>query len=498
MYVIHIASELAPVAKIGGLADVISGLSRQLSLSGHDVDIIIPKYDCMDSDSVQDLEIVYQNMRSYYQGAWHANTIWVGWVGNIKIYFIDAHHPKYFFARGCIYGCEDDLDRFLYFSRAAMEFLYKENKVPDVLHIHDWQSAAIALLARDLYQDWGYKIPRIVFTIHNLAYQGKCLPSDLSKIGLDGYPYLVPDKLQDRFTPHDLNLLKGAVVYSNAVTTVSPSYAQEILNPGRDEGLGEILNNHKEKLVGILNGIDGAYWNPETDPLLPANFSSREVPLDQQDRKTIDKKAFIKKVLREHLSLEELHRPIIGCIARLVPQKGLDLIKHSIFRTLEMGGQFVFLGSGPIPSINSEFHQIKHQFADHPHVHLILQQDEKLAHWMYGGCDMMIIPSIFEPCGLVQMISLRYGTVPIVHKTGGLADTIHDIDYSDLPEDQRNGYSFETPDNEGVNSALDRAIRKWFDNPDQWRKLMICCMNMDYSWKSSVDKYLELYRIESN
>ncbi|GAB4232634.1 MAG: glycogen synthase GlgA [Chlamydiales bacterium] len=493
MYIINIASELAPIAKVGGLADVIGGLSSQLSSMGHSVDIIIPKYDCMYSDGVQDLDVAYQELKSYYKGSWYSNTIWIGWVGSLKVYFVDPHHPRYFFDRGCTYGCDDDIERFLYFSRTAMEFLYKEGKKPDIIHIHDWQTAAIAPLYRDLYANWGFHRSKLIFTIHNIAYQGKCSANDLESIGLDGKAYLNKDKLQDNFQSHIVNLIKGGITFSDVVTTVSPSYARDILSQKEGQGLEETLYNCREKVHGILNGLDYNYWNPETDPHLPANYSSREIPQVKGDRNTLDKKAYVKKELREKLMLEELHRPIIGCIARLVPQKGLDLIKYAIECVVEKGGQFVFLGSGPIPSINKEFHELRHQYSDHPHISLILQHDETVAHRIYAASDMLLVPSLFEPCGLVQLIALRYGAVPIVHKTGGLSDTIIDVDNNDGRINEANGYLFEKPTPQAMSEAIERAISCWYKKPDFWRRLMIRSMNMDFSWRLSAEKYISLY-----
>ncbi len=494
MYIINIASELAPIAKVGGLADVLLGLSRELSWKGHDVDIIIPKYDCMDTEGIRDLSIYNDNLPSFYEGTTFPNTIWKGWVENLKVYFIEPRHPAHFFHRGCFYGCEDDADRYLYFSRVAMEFIYRENLRPDIIHLHDWQTAAIAPLYYGPYQSLGFKGPKIVFTIHNIEYQGHCSIYNLDKIGLNGKDYLTQDKMQDSLYKDAINLVKGGIIYSDYITTVSPSYAEEVLTPAGGRGLDNTLRKYKAKFSGILNGIDYSYWNPEIDRYLPAHFSPREVPTNKKDRNTLDKKAYIKNNLRERLFLAEEHRPILGCIARLVPQKGIELIKHSLYHTLDRGGQFILLGSSPIPSINSEFQELKHRFSDHSRVHLILHHNEELAHLIYAASDMFIVPSLFEPCGLTQMIALKYGTVPIVRKTGGLADTIFDVDQSGKPFDQTNGYVFENPDPREMELTLDRAFNCWFYEPDKWRKLMTNGMKIDFSWNEPSNKYLGVYK----
>ncbi len=491
MHIVHIASELAPIAKVGGLADVLLGLCRELSWKEHDVDIIIPKYDCMDSEQVRDMVVDLADLKTYYNGDWYSTTVWSGWVENLKVYFIEPHHPRHFFDRGCFYGCDDDIERYLFFCRAAIEFLYKKNMRPHVIHLHDWQTSAIAVLYAEIYKKLGYNAIRIVTTIHNIEYQGRCASYDLDRIGLNGIEL---SKLKDDLYPEALNLLKGAIVYSDFITTVSPTYAQEVLIPPAGKGLEKILNKNKAKFIGILNGIDYSYWNPEIDRFLPAHFSSREIPANKQDRNTIDRKAFLKKVLREKLSLAEEHRPLVGCVARLVPQKGIELIKHGLHHTIDRGGQFVLLGTSPIPSINAEFHALKHQFADHPHVNLTLHHQEELAHLIFAGSDMFIVPSLFEPCGLTQMISLKYGSIPIVRRTGGLKDTIVDVDTSGKPIEETNGYTFDDPTKTSFDGALDRAIDCWYQNPDKWRRLMVHGMNIDFSWNKPSNVYLQIYR----
>lgn len=490
MHIVHLASEMAPLAKVGGLADVVLGLCRELSRKGHDVDIIIPKYDCMDSNQIRDLTVDTTDLLSFFDGKTYSNTVWVGWVENLKVYFIDPHHPKHYFNRGCFYGCDDDTERYLYFCRAALEFLSHKKKTPDVLHIHDWQTAAAAVLYQDIYKSKGFNHCKSVFTIHNIDYQGRCASWDLDRIGLNPRSY---SDMKDPLYPEALNLLKGAIIYSDQVTTVSPTYAKEVLTPSGGKGLETVLLKYKDKFSGILNGIDYSYWNPETDSFIPSHYSSREIPANKNDRNTLDKKAFIKRVLREQLNLVEEHRPLIGVVTRLIPQKGIELIKHAMFHSVDHGCQFVLLGSSPIPSINAEFHSLKHQFADHPNISLTLHHQEELAHLIYAGSDMFLVPSLFEPCGLTQMISLRYGSVPIVRKTGGLADTIFDVDYSGLPFDKTNGYVFDDPDNNGINSALNRAIDCWYHQPDRWRQLIINGMNMNFSWDKPSDAYLKIY-----
>lgn len=493
MHIIHIASELAPIAKVGGLGDVILGLCRELSWKGYDVDIIIPYYDCTDSNQIRDLTIINSELNSYYAGEWTTNTIWMGWVENLKVYFIEPHHHRHFFNRGCFYGCEDDIERFLYFSRAAMEFIFKAQLQPDIIHLHDWQTAAISPLYYKMYRQLGLVKPKMVFTIHNIEYQGKCSPRDLNHIGLDGQEELQPDNMQDSKDPNIINLLKGGIIYSDYTTTVSPSYAKEVLTSKEGRGLEDTLQKCQGKFKGILNGIDYSFWNPEIDRYLPSHYSSREIPANKKDHNTLNKKAYIKRYLREKLMLDDAHRPIVGCIARLVPQKGIDLIEHALKYCIEHDGQFVLLGSSPIPAIQDRFHRIQNHYDGNPNVHLTLHHQEELAHLIYAAADMFIVPSIFEPCGLTQMIAIKYGAIPIVRRTGGLADTIFDIDDSSIPSDLRNGFTFDEPTHEAVERALERAFDCWFHRPDDWRLLRIHGMNIDYSWNHPSDHYLEIY-----
>lgn len=494
MHIIHIAAELAPLAKVGGLADVLLGLCRELSWKGHDVDIILPKYDCMDSNEIRDLTIVQDNLLSDFEGAPHSSTIWMGWVENLRVYFVDPHHPKLFFNRGCFYGCEDDIDRFLYFSRVAAEFLFNNSLRPDIVHLHDWQTSILPVLYRDVYKEKSTASPKFVLTVHNFDYQGKCQSSDLDKIGLKGVDYQTPEKLQDPKHPELINLLKGGLVYSDFITTVSPTYAEEVKTEKGGSGLHEVILRHQDKFMGILNGLDYSYWNPEIDRYLPVHFSSREMPANKKDRNTLEKKAYLKKLLRDRLSLADDHRPIVASVSRLVPQKGVELIKHALFHTEAKNGQFVLLGSTTHPEIAKEFHALKHEFDGHSHVNLTLHHQEELAHMIFAGADIVIVPSIFEPCGLTQLIALKYGAIPLVRHTGGLADTVFDVDDPKVPPEQGNGYVFYPPDAHAMTVAMDRAFDCWFHQPDRWRKMMIHGMNIDYSWNHSSNKYLEIYK----
>lgn len=486
LHVIHIAAEMAPVAKVGGLGDVVTGLGKALQKNGHLVEIIVPKYDCLRHDLVDDFRELDVMVESYFDGQLHKNKIWTGTVEGLPVYFIEPLHPSKFFWRGQFYGENDDFKRFSFFSRAALELLLQSGKRPDIIHCHDWQTAFVAPLYWDIYSPKGLNSARICFTCHNFEYQGTAPASELASCGLDVHHLNRPDRMQDNSAHDRVNLIKGAIVFSNIVTTVSPTYAQEVRSAEGGRGLHATLNSHSKKFVGILNGIDTDSWNPATDSYLKVQYSAYD----------IDGKAENKEELQRQLGLSAVdsRRPLVGCITRLVPQKGVHLIRHAIYRTLEMGGQFVLLGSSPIPHIQREFEDIANHFQTHDHIRLVLKYDESFSHLIYAASDMFIIPSIFEPCGLTQMIAMRYGSVPIARKTGGLNDSVFDVDDDNIPDQFRNGYTFLTADEQGLNDSLVRAFDHYNDNVESWKELVQKVMNIDFSWDLSASMYEELYQ----
>lgn len=491
MHIVEIASEMAPFAKVGGLADVLLGLSHQLNKLGHRTEVILPKYDLLDHALIDDFQIIHTNLWINFKGRSIKNTIWMGKVYNIVCYFIDPETD--FFSRKHIYGSSDDAERFLYFSKAALEFLILTEKIPDIIHIHDWHTAVVAPLFFDLYQAKHLYSTKIVFTIHNLQYQG-CIPAQtLSSIGLNPSHYLVPEKLKDPYHPECINLMKGGIVYANAVTTVSPTYANEAKTAERGEGLHPVILKHQYKFCGILNGIDYDFWNPSTDSYLPFQMNSGKDFTDftQQFKKF---KQQNKIALQKQFKLESSHRPIVGVVTRLSAQKGLELLKHTLFRTLELEGQFILLGSQAEEHTQLEFESMKYHFDLHPHAHLELSHNEHLTHLIYAGSDFLIVPSLFEPCGLTQLIALRYGTIPITRQTGGLNDTVFDIDFSPLEIPFRNGFSFKRPNATDLNSALDRAIECYYNNEQKWNHIFSNAIQSNHSWEKPTLKYLQIFQ----
>ncbi len=483
MYILQIATELAPVAKVGGLGDVLYGLSKELVKKGHEVDILLPKYDVIDYKMLRDLKIELRDIPCKVAGKIVHNTLWSCELDNLRLLLLESHHPDKYFEREKIYGCADDPERFTYFSKAALEMLAKWSSVPDIVHIHDWPTALIAPLYKESFAD-RVKVGGIVLTIHNLEYQGKCAPEQIEKLGLS------PDNphLEDPYLAETINLLRGGIEYADAVTTVSPTYEQEILTEHEGMGLDLVLQAHRQKFYGILNGIDEDYWNPETDPFLAKRFKTRGAFSLEEVHKA---KKENRKQIALHFNLKEEEVPLVASITRLVPQKGPELLLHGLQRTLERGGQFVLLGSNHQMPIEDLFLEWNGQ---NGRVGISIARDEALSHLLFAAADMLLIPSRFEPCGLTQLIALRYGTVPLARRTGGLADTIFDVDTADVPPQKRNGFTFDHFDQEGANWALERALTYWQNDRAKWDELMLNGMRMDFSWKEPSEKHLELYR----
>jgi starch synthase len=484
MYVVMLASECAPAIHEGGLGDVVSGLSREVATRGNDVEIILPKYDSMRYDRIDRLTIDYHDLWApWYGGAIHC-TVYVGFVSGLKCFFIEAHSRDNFFHRPSAYGYDDDAMRFAFFSKAALEYMLKANKRPDVIHCHDWQTGLAPVLLFEMYKYCGMENQRVCFTVHNFRHQGHCGQEVLWATGL-GRPeyYLHHDRLRDSFNGAALNLAKAGIVYSNFVTTVSAQHAWEARYTDQNFGLGHTLWIHCGKFGGVLNGIDYDTWNPQTDPFIARRYGIESLDLKDEN----------KRALRERLWLRHADKPIVAYVGRLDGQKGVHLVRDALFNALHNGAQFVLVGPSPEPAINADFSRLKSELNDNPDCHLELRFDPDLAHLVYAGADLLVVPSHFEPCGLVQMIAMKYGTVPVVRSTGGLADTVFDRDYSTRPVEARTGYVFHHADNAALDSALRRALRLWYDHPDEFRKLILNGMRCDYSWNNPARHYLDIY-----
>ncbi|XP_038894134.1 soluble starch synthase 3, chloroplastic/amyloplastic isoform X2 [Benincasa hispida] len=444
LHIVHIAVEMAPIAKVGGLGDVVTSLSRAIQDLNHNVDIVLPKYDCLNLSNVEN----FHHRQNYFWGGTEVK-VWFGKVEGLSVYFLEPQNG--FFWTGCIYGCANDGERFGFFCHAALEFLLQGGFHPDIIHCHDWSSAPVAWLFKEQYMHYGLTKARVVFTIHNLEFGAQ--------------------------------LIGRAMLYSDKATTVSPTYSKEVSgNP--------VIAPHLHKFHGIVNGIDPDIWDPYNDKFIPVPYTSENV---------VEGKRAAKEALQQRLGLSRSDLPLVGIITRLTHQKGIHLIKHAIWRTLDRGGQVVLLGSAPDPRIQNDFVNLANQLhSSYPdRARLCLTYDEPLSHLIYAGGDLILVPSIFEPCGLTQLTAMRYGSVPVVRKTGGLYDTVFDVDHDKERAQaaglEPNGFNFEGADPSGVDYALNRAISAWYNDRSWFHSLCKRVMEQDWSWNRPALDYLELY-----
>lgn len=444
LHVVHISVEMAPIAKVGGLGDVVTSLSRAIQDLNHTVDIVLPKYDCLNLNHIKDLQF----HMSYHWGGSEIK-VWLGKVEGLSVYFLEPQNGLFW--KGCIYGCSNDGERFGFFCHAALEFLLQNGFHPDIIHCHDWSTAPVSWLFKDHYRHYGLTKARIVFTIHNLEFGAQ--------------------------------LIGKAMAFSDKATTVSPTYSLEV-------GGHPSIAPHLYKFHGILNGIDPDIWDPYNDKFLPVSYTSENV---------VEGKKAAKEALQQRLGLRRADLPTVGIITRLTHQKGIHLIKHAIWRTLDRGGQVVLLGSAPDPRIQNDFVNLANQLhsSDHDRARLCLTYDEPLSHLIYGGADFILVPSIFEPCGLTQLTAMRYGSIPVVRKTGGLYDTVFDVDHDNERAQARglepNGFNFDGADPAGVDYALNRAISAWYERQEWFNSLCKRVMEQDWSWNRPALDYIELY-----
>ena len=467
MNILFAASEAVPFAASGGLADVIGSLPAAIRSKGHDCRVVIPLYKSMRPELRAQLTFLTNitvdvSWRKQYCGIFTA--IWNG----VTYYFIDN---EYYFGREGLYGFYDDCERFVFFSRAVLEMLRYIDFAPDIINENDWQTALIPVFYQVFYKyQQGYQNIRHVFTIHNIQYQGCYGREVLNEVM--GIPLYHMGILE-----YDgaINMMKGAIETADKITTVSPSYAWEILDPWYSHGLDRILVNKQYKLCGILNGIDTGLYNPAKDMLIAKKFSAS---------RPAGKKA-CKEALLSELALQEGNEPIIGIVTRFVSHKGIDLIRYVFEDIVGLGYKFAILGSGE-KVYEDFFSEMQWRYPDKVSVTLGFQPD--LARKIYAGADMFLMPSQSEPCGLAQMISMRYGTIPIVRETGGLRDSVKDDGDKD-----GNGFTFKTYNAHDMLDACRRA-KETYDVHEEWSKLVKRALSTDFSWERSADSYIGLYK----
>lgn len=475
MKVLFAASEAVPFIKTGGLADVAGSLPRYFDREKYDVRIILPKYICMDERWKGQLQFlchfyVHLSWRKQYVGIFETKQ------DGITYYFVDN---EFYFAGDKPYNnIYEDVEKFAFFSKAVIEAIPYLDFFPDVIHCHDWQTGLIPVFLRTLYGDEKcYSNIRTVFSIHNLKFQGRWrLPAVMDITGLPEQIFTA-DKLESY---GEANYLKGGVVYADAITTVSKTYANEILTPEGGEGLDGLMRVRQKRLYGILNGIDYKEYNPMTDPYLPNHFN---------EMNHTEGKALNKAKLQKDLGLPvEKDVFLLGMVSRMTDQKGFDLIAYVMDELMNTERlQFVVAGTG-----EAKYEQMLSYFAGkYPDkIHVTIGYSEELAHRIYGSCDAFLMPSLFEPCGLSQLMSLRYGTIPIVRETGGLKDTVEA--YNEY-EHTGTGFSFANYNAHEMLDTLRYAVRVYSTDRKSWNDMIVRGMQKDFSWEKSAREYEDLY-----
>lgn len=470
MKLLFAASECYPFVKTGGLGDVAASLPKELIKNNIDVRVIIPKY----GDIAPKYKDLMQHKKDFY--------FYVGWRNQycgietleyegITFYFVDN---EYYFKRPGYYGYYDDGEKFVYFSKAVLEAIKAIGFKPDVIHCHDWHTSLIPFLLRNLYNDIFYQNIKTVLTIHNLKYQGvfgKEVLNDLLGIGNEYHH-------SDCFEFHGaVNFLKSGIISADKVTTVSPTYSEEIKYAYFGEGLDGVLKKYENKIQGIINGIDYEVFNPETDEHIYKNYR------DAYKVKTYNKLTFQK----ENSLPESKDTPLISLVSRLVEQKGIDLIEAVIHEILSMKVQLVILGTGDY-KYEAMFKNLVWQYPDK--VRIFIEFDEGKSRKIYAASDMVVMPSRFEPCGITQMIAMKYGAVPIVRGTGGLKDTV--ISY-DQNFEEGTGFVFENFNAHDFLFTIQKAVRI-FDDKEQWQRIFNNAVNKDFSWSKPALEYFSIYQ----
>ena len=468
MKVCFIAAEAAPFVKVGGLGDVIGSLPKALRELGVDARVVLPLYSSIDRErfglKYKAYQFVDLGWRHSYCGIFETE------VDGVPCYFIDNEQ---YYNRDSIYGQIDDGERFAFFSKAALEILPEIDFKPDVVNANDWHTA-LSVIYLDVLKSREaefYKDMKSVLSIHNIEFQGRFNPYEMGNLfGLE-------NKYFDALIYNgDVNLLKGAIQLADRVTTVSETYAREMLDPYFSYGLDKILTVEQGKLRGILNGIDVDKFNPKTDSMIPVNYNL----------KTFEDKVQNKLAFQKEMDLEvNADIPLIGMVTRLTHQKGIDLILQASEEILKTGAQLVILGTGDA-HYESALRSLEHY--RHDRVRSILLFSNEMSAKIYAASDLFLMPSKTEPCGLSQLISMRYGTVPVVHRVGGLRDTV--IPFTGV---EGNGFTFESFQAGDMMDAIYRAVTCFYQSPDEWKQIIKNNLQKDVSWEQSAKKYLDLY-----
>ncbi len=477
MRVLMVTPEATPFAQTGGLGEVLSALPAELAGLGVEVDVFMPKYRGIDPDrfQIQKLSATIEltlNARQIKANLWSYED-----KRGVRYLFLEADN---YYDREYLYGTpegdyEDNAERFVFLTRAAIEWALSSGNHYDIFHSHDWQAALTPVYLRTLYAgEQKVNESASVMTIHNLGYQGIFWHLDMPLVGV-GWEFFTPSHMEFH---GKLNFLKSGIVFAEKVNTVSPGYRNEILTPTFGFGLEGILQEKGDDLVGILNGVDYTVWNPELDALIASRYSAQDLA----------GKAVCKNQLQKIANLSDRPDvPVIAMVSRLSSQKGIDILAGAFHNLMKKDLQVVLLGTGEARYQNM-FKEFAVQYPSKTGI--FLSYDYELAHRIFAGADMLLVPSRYEPCGLNQLYALRYGTVPIVRATGGLIDTVEEFS---LEKDCGTGFVFFQEDPLSLEQTVLQAVDIYRNNPDAWRSLMRRGMSKDFSWKRSAEEYLRLY-----
>ncbi|MDO4571386.1 MAG: glycogen synthase GlgA [Planctomycetia bacterium] len=483
MNILIASSEAAPLAKTGGLADVCGALPKALRALGHEATLILPAYRSTKKFPTEPTGV---EIKVCIGGKEVRGTYLKCSVPEIAAPVYLVEHNMYYDRAGLYnennvdYG--DNCERFVFFAYAVLEAVRLLNLKVDILHLNDWQTGLVAALQAIFYRDYpGYEKIATLFTIHNIAYQGSFPAEAMSLTGLH-WKYF--NWLQMECCDQ-LNLLKTGLVFSDGITTVSPSYAEEITQSPGGCGLEGVLHNRKDVLWGIANGIDVDVWNSEKDAFLPSHFSLATLEEGKRACKT---------ALQEEMGLPVCpETPLVGLVGRLTEQKGFDLAIELAYRKMAEGAnmQWIFLGTGDA-LLERKLKELAQKYPNN--VAASIQYSNELAHRIIAGCDIFLMPSRFEPCGLTQLYSYQYGTVPVVHATGGLIDTVCDLSDETIANHTATGIRFNNADMEGITWGLNRALDVYANQQEVWRQMQKTGMQLDVSWAQSAEKYVEIYK----
>ncbi|CAI5991176.1 unnamed protein product [Closterium sp. NIES-64] len=487
LHVVHVCTELAPVAQAGSLATWMAGLCRALRKKGHLVEVVLPLYSSVDTSAIEDFREAPGEIMSFFDNKWHKNKIYTGTVHGLPVTFIHPLHPAAFFQRDHLYDYEDDFERFTYFTRAALEYVQQQGKQPDVLHLHNWHTAVGAPLFWDIYHHQGMPDTRILFTCHDARFQNAQPAGKLAQVGLDPSQLNRPDRLQDNRDPALVNLLKGGIVYSNKVTTVSPTYASDMKTRELGCGLDATVTIHSQKFAGLPSGLDQSTWDPTRDLALP-------VPITASD--PMPGKAVARAEVRKRLGLpvidsaSGLERAVVAYVSPQIGEADVELIKGALACSLAYQAQFVLVGAARSPKVQMALEELQRVQQDR-NAHLEIVYEDDLAHLVVAAAHVLLCPPLRDPSSHLPLVGARYGAVPVARQLMGSPDSLVDVDDPRRGASEGAGFFYASDKPADAVIALTRALKLLKADPQRWEAITKTAMSVDTSWDArSSDAYV--------